>query len=523
MTTTNVKALTQLRFLASLSIALLIGGCATVDFSYPKAESYALAPAETSATPLGKIANPMAALHPEASGFVFLLDGIDALAARLVAARAAEQSIDAQYYLINNDATGFAFIGSLLQAADRGVRVRLLLDDIQTQGYDVGLAALDAHPNFEVRIFNPFAGRSSRIGDGLTDFRRINRRMHNKSFTVDNQLTIIGGRNIADEYFGARADVNFGDADVAGIGPVVQDVSTMFDIYWNHEAAVPIPGFADIPDDPAAALEDLRGLIKARVDEARATQYAEALETDYLSYMTQDGGKQFAWAPWELVYDSPDKYTGALASTEQSIVSSLSAAIDRASDGIIIISPYFVPLSSGVDYFRQLRNRGVHVQVITNSLAANNHGIVHSGYAPYRKELLRIGVELYEVKATKAVRGSERGGSGASLATLHTKAFIVDDRELFIGSFNWDPRSVNINTELGVIIESPELGHEVLSQMQSQLDQRTYKVVLNEQDQLRWVDNEGAEPVIYDREPDTSWWRRTKVMLGRLLPMRGQL
>jgi putative cardiolipin synthase len=163
------------------------------------------------------------------------------------------------------------------------------------------------------------------------------------------------------------------------------------------------------------------------------------------------------------------------------------------------------------------------VQVITNSLAANNHGIVHSGYAPYRKELLRIGVELYEVKATKAVRGSERGGSGASLATLHTKAFIVDDRELFIGSFNWDPRSVNINTELGVIIESPDLGHEVLSQMQAQLDQRTYKVVLNERDQLRWMDNEGAEPVIYDREPDTSWWRRTKVTLGRLLPMRGQL
>ncbi|HWM28616.1 MAG TPA: phospholipase D family protein [Woeseiaceae bacterium] len=523
MTTANARAVTHLQILASLAIAVLIGACASVDFSYPKLASHAISPLETAETSLGQNATALASQHPEVSGFVLLLDGIDALAARLVAARKAERSIDAQYYLINNDTVGFAFIGALLQAADRGVRVRLLLDDIQTQGYDVGLAALDAHPNFEVRMFNPFAGRSSRIGDGLTDFSRVNRRMHNKSFTVDNQLTIIGGRNIADEYFGARKDVNFGDADVAGIGPVVQDVSTMFDLYWNHEAAVPVPGFADMPDDPAAALEDLRALIETRMAEARATQYGEALETDYLSYMTRDNGIHLTWAPWELVYDSPDKYARPLASTEQSIVSSLSAAIDRASDGIVVISPYFVPRSSGIDYFRQLRDRGLHVKVITNSLAANNHGVVHAGYAPSRKELLRMGVELYEVKATKAVRGSERGGSGASLATLHTKAFIVDDRELFIGSFNWDPRSVNINTELGVIIKSPELGHEVLSQMQSQLDERTYEVVLNEQDQLRWVDSEGAEPVIHDREPDTSWWRRTKAMLGRLLPIRGQL
>ena len=326
---------TAVRSATSLAIALLIGACASVDFDTESRQSFAIASPDTAATSLGKTATTLASQHSGASGFVFLLDGIDALAARLVAARKAERSIDAQYYLINNDTVGFAFIGALLRAADRGVRVRLLLDDIQTQGYDVGLAALDAHPNFEVRIFNPFAGRSSRIGDGLTDFSRINRRMHNKSFTVDSQLTIIGGRNIADEYFGARKDVNFGDADVLGIGPVVHDVSTMFDLYWNDEAAVPVPGFADMPDDPATALDDLRGLIEGRMDEARTTRYAEALETDYLSYMTQDSGKQFAWAPWELVYDSPDKYTRPLASTEQNIVSSLNAAIDRASDGVV--------------------------------------------------------------------------------------------------------------------------------------------------------------------------------------------
>ena len=213
---------------ASLILAVMfLCGCATVDFDYPKPASDALT--DTDDTYLGQRLAGLADQHPGESGFFPLGNGIDALAARLLLARRAERSIDAQYYLIKNDITGNAFIHALLQAADRGVRVRLLVDDMFTGGYDAGMAGLDTHPNFEIRIFNPFARRSARFMDGLTSFSRINRRMHNKSFTVDNQITIIGGRNIADEYFGAREDAKFGDLDVVGIGPVVQDVSDMFD------------------------------------------------------------------------------------------------------------------------------------------------------------------------------------------------------------------------------------------------------------------------------------------------------
>jgi len=230
----------------------LLHGCASVDFDYPKPASNALT--DTGDTYYGKQLDGLAEQHPGEAGFYPLSNGIDALAARLLLAERAERTLDAQYYLIKQDIVSHAFINALLRAADRGVRVRLLLDDIFTSGYDAGMAGLDSHPNFEIRIFNPFARRSARFMDGLTNFSRVNRRMHNKSFTVDNQITIIGGRNIADEYFGAREDAKFGDLDVLGVGPVVNDISNMFDTYWNHERAAPIAAFADMPDDPAAEL-----------------------------------------------------------------------------------------------------------------------------------------------------------------------------------------------------------------------------------------------------------------------------
>ena len=228
----------SLRHYCLVAIIALFGGCATVDFDYPKPASTAYT--DTGDTYLGKQLLGLADQHPGEAGFYPMVDGIDALASRLLLAERAERTIDAQYYLIKNDIVSHAFINVLLRAADRGVRVRLLVDDIFTGGYDAGMAGLDSHPNFEIRIFNPFARRSARYMDGITSFSRVNRRMHNKSFTVDNQVTIIGGRNIADEYFGAREDAKFGDLDVMGIGPVVNEVSDMFDSYWNHERAAPI-------------------------------------------------------------------------------------------------------------------------------------------------------------------------------------------------------------------------------------------------------------------------------------------
>jgi putative cardiolipin synthase len=501
------------------TLLAVLAGCASVDFDYPKTESTAIL--DTQNTSLAGDVTVVGGMKPGESGFLLLTDGIEALAARRLMAQMAERTIDAQYYLITNDLIGIAFIGVLLQAADRGVRVRLLLDDIQTQGYDAGMAALDSHPNFEVRIYNPFSGRGSRAS-AITEFGRINRRMHNKSFTADNQITIVGGRNIAAEYFSAHEDVNFADADVAGVGPVVRDVSDMFDTYWNSRAALPVPAFAKMPDDPDATLVQLRARIEEAVAELKETKYAEAF-TDSLQTIVDTDLDEFTFAPYELAYDSPDKSDKKLAEDAASITTTLKASIDRAESGLLIVSPYFVPLKSGIEFLTSLQERGVQVTVITNSLAANNHSIVHSGYVPSRKPLLKAGVKIYEVRSDASVSGVDRGTQGAALATLHTKGFIVDDKEFFLGSFNWDPRSVNINTELGVIMKSPEMTQYVLDVIDAGKDTNTYEVILNDKGQVRWVDHAGEEDVILDTEPQTGWWRRFTVGFYQILPVKGQL
>jgi len=477
---------------------------------------------DTEDTFLGQQLVEIANQHPGESGFFPISDGIDALAARLLLAGRAERTIDAQYYLIKNDHTGNAFINVLLQAADRGVRVRLLVDDMFTGGYDTGMAALDSHPNFEIRIFNPFARRSARFMDGLTSFSRINRRMHNKSFTIDNQITIIGGRNIADEYFGAREDAKFGDLDVVGIGPVVQDVSDMFDSYWNHERAAPIAAFAKMPEDPAAQLEVLRERLEESRQSIMTSKYAAAVKDQVLEYVETDTSG-FIWAPYSLAVDSPDKTYKKKAKEVASITTPLRESLLSAKSEIIIISPYFVPLKTGIEALSEMQRSGVNVTVITNSLAANNQASVHGGYAPSRKPLLMAGVRIFEVRPDAEVAGSELVAASGAKATLHTKAFFVDRREAFIGSFNFDPRSANINTELGVIIRSPELAEVFSERIMKALPNNTYEVFLNEKGKLRWRGLENGEEVIFDKEPQTTGWQRFVAGFMRILPIRGQL
>lgn len=503
-----------------LGAVLLATGCASVDFDYPKTATTALE--DTGDTHLGRQIGDLEGRKPGTSGFHLLSDSIDALAARLVLAKRAERSLDAQYYLITNDPIGYLFIGSLLEAADRGVRVRLLLDDIQTQGYDAGMAALDSHPNFEVRIFNPFSGRGSRIGDGLTNFSRINRRMHNKSFTVDNQLTIIGGRNIAEEYFGAREDVNFGDLDVLGLGPVVDDVSRMFDSYWNHRSAVPVPAFARMPEDSAQELDNLRGRIAQAREEIVNTRYADAVRDEIQDWMDSDSSL-YTWAPYQVVYDSPDKSRKSTANEADSIVDPLGEAVRGAEEELLFLSPYFVPRKSGIEGFRELRERDLRIRVITNSLASTNHSVVHSGYAPSRKPLLRMGVELYEVRPDAHVQGTGKAGNATAEGSLHTKAFIVDRQKLFVGSFNLDPRSANLNTELGVIIDSPEMASSSLERVNEALLRAAYEVTLDENGKLTWTGQSSGEEEVWTKEPETGFWTRFNVSVMRILPIKGQL
>jgi len=503
-----------------LAVFALPGGCIAIDFDQPKTATAAFY--DTDDTYLGRALAGLAEAHPGQAGFYPVIDSIDALAIRLLMAERAERSIDAMYYLIKGDIVGNLFIGALLDAADRGVRVRLLVDDIFTGGYDTAMAALDSHPNFEIRIFNPFARRSARVLDVITSFRRINRRMHNKSFTVDNQVTLLGGRNIADEYFAARQDAKFGDVDVLGVGPLVGDVSRMFDKYWNNRAAIPVPVFADLPKDPDEALRELRDKIKQAYTRVRTTRYAAALQSSVLDNLQRDANI-LTWAPYELVYDSPDKVHREKADNATSILTPLRRTVLNAEDELLVISPYFVLRKKGIEAFRTLRDRGIDVTVVTNSLAATNQILVHGGYAPVRRPLLGMGVKLYELRADATVAGDHRVDAKAAKATLHTKVFIVDRSKVFIGSFNWDPRSAYINTEMGVIIDSPGMGEDFTNRVENALPVQTYEVFLNEQGSMRWRGMENGQEVVLTKEPQAGFWRRMGGRFMRLLPIRGQL
>jgi putative cardiolipin synthase len=503
-------------------IVALLAGCASVNFDYPKSESHTIP--DTGDTYLGVQVSDIVLDKPAGqSGFYPLADGVDAFAARLLIIDRAEVSIDVQYYLISTDLIGNTFVHALLRAADRGVRVRLLLDDIVTSGYDAGMAALDSHPNFQMRVFNPFnRGAAGRTLGALGSFSRINRRMHNKSVTIDNQITIIGGRNMSNHYFGAAETKKYGDLDVMGIGPVVNDVSMMFDSYWNHYAALPVQAVAKPLEDPTAELARVRAALDLADDEIVNSIYAKVVEERYYGYLHSDDSI-FEWAPYELVYDSADKIDKSKAKDAESITTPLLESLKNAESEVIIISPYFVPRKSGIEGFSALQKSGVDVTILTNSLAANNQFAVHAGYGPSRKPLLKNGIKLYEVRPDAHVSGAEFVAYSGATTTLHTKAFVVDRKSVFIGSFNFDPRSININTELGVIIHSPKLAQFFVESIESKLETETYEVFLNQKEQLRWRTYNDGQEVIFDKEPETTWGDRFKVGFVRILPIRGQL
>jgi len=502
-------------------LVALASACATPDFDAPKPETRAFT--DTDDTRMGKTSARMTQAHPGESAFLLQNDGIDALATRIHLSARAERSIDAQYYLMSNDVTSVLFLSALLSAADRGVRVRLLMDDVLTSGQDRAFAALNAHPNVEIRLFNPFVRRNWRIVDGLTDFSRVNRRMHNKSFTVDNRITIIGGRNIGAEYFAARDDMNFGDLDVVGFGPVVQDVSNMFDRYWNDELAMPVDTLIDPPDDPEAELAWAHERIAVANEEVRSTPYAEAL-SDNIDDVIAIDEHDFSWAPWELVYDDPEKArTDELADEAASITTPMIESLQSAQEELLIVSPYFIPTKSTIQGIQELIDRGIRITVVTNSLASTNHAVVHSAYAPTRKPLLEMGVTIWEIKPDSHVRGTDEVGTTKAIGALHTKGFIVDRKEIFIGSFNWDPRSANINTELGIILESPEIAGSAIDRSAVQLPKLAYRVILTQQGDLAWIESTEGAPILYTKEPKTSWGDRFKVGLYSLLPIEGQL
>ena len=338
--------------LTVIATSLLLFACTSTPPQFPKSLTTSIEAGSESS--IGAALESGLELHPGQSGFYLLTDALEALATRILLIENAERGVDAQYYFILGDETGYLFIQSLLEAADRGVRVRLLVDDIQTMGYDTGIAVMDSHPNFEIRIFNPFSRKKGRLLDAATNFQRVNRRMHNKSLTVDGLATVVGGRNIGAEYFGARPDVNFGDLDVAGFGPVAREVDHVFDIYWNSEFAVPASAMLPPLDDPEAEMAALRERIAAHAGKIGGTDYHHAIgsSAEGLLAKTVD---DLIWADYEVVYDEPDKMRNEKRNPGLRIRDALADEIHASETELLLISPYFGPMKEGVGLFRELR------------------------------------------------------------------------------------------------------------------------------------------------------------------------
>lgn len=456
--------------------------------------------------------SPQHHINPGLSGIYPLADGRDAFLARLALADSAQQRLDVQYYIWHNDISGHLLLQRLYQAAERGVKVRLLLDDNNTQGMDALFAALNAHPNFDIRLFNPFMQRKLRFLGYLSDFSRLNRRMHNKSFSADSTISIVGGRNIGDEYFDVGNGVLFADLDVAVVGKVVEDIEQDFERYWHSEAVYPLEMI--VTHTHASPFNSTPSTDKP-------TQiYLEQLAQSPFARALNAGTLQFVWAPAYLMTDDPAK---GISHTllQHSVLADIAPTMLNAKQSLIIVSPYFVPTKYGVDFLSRIAQKGIEISILTNSLEATDVSVVHSGYAKYRKALLQQQIRLYELKPDATVQKRQphpllKGNSGAS---LHAKTFSVDSRYLFVGSFNMDPRSALINTEMGVLIDSPTLAAMLNTGLHTHQQHYAFHVELDANGELRWQTQQNGEQKIYQQEPHSTWFKRFSLWFLSLLPV----
>ena len=512
----NVRTVVAPYILAICLGAGLIGGCSTLPSLENRRTSTALF--DTADTRLGRAISPMVDAHPGVSGIYTLPDARDAFAARALLAQGAERTLDVQYYIWRNDMAGTLLFEALRSAADRGVRVRLLLDDNDTSGLDTLLAALASHPNIEVRLFNPFVIREPRWIGYVTDFFRLNRRMHNKSFTADNQATIIGGRNVGDEYFGATEGVVFVDLDVMAVGPVVTEVSKEFDRYWASGSSYPVERLLPAVD-PTAIAEITSSALRVERDPAAAA-YMNALRNLSFVHEMDQGSLVLDWSATRMISDDPAKGLG-LAAPDGLLFPKLREIIGESAAEVYMESPYLVPTAAEFDEFVAVAERGVKIKVLTNSLQSTDVPIVHAGYAKRRKPLLEAGVTLYELRRLSPDTAPRKGAGrlGSSGSSLHAKAFSVDNSRAFIGSFNFDPRSSTLNTEMGFVIDSPALANRMEAVLSRRFLSSAYEVRLSDAGQLYWIERREGEWVRHDTEPGTSFWQRLEIWLMSMLPI----
>jgi len=450
------------------------------------------------------------AQHPGQSGFYALIDGIDALASRLAIIESATVSLDVQYYIWHDDMVGKVLHNRLLAAADRGVKVRLLLDDLDTVGKDRLLSLLQYHPNIDVRLFNPLPHRRARWLDFLLSPARINHRMHNKSITADRSVSIMGGRNIGDEYFDAGGDVGFSDLDVIAVGPVTAEISSAFELFWNSKWSFPLQDIVAAKPVTAEDFSQFREQSERYLEQARTGAYAKALTASWDKVYLDLTEEKVTWGRWVFWYDTPEKVLADKVDKENFIAPQLWQAMRDTQQDMAIVSPYFVPGPEVTEFLVNKVKSGVRVQVLTNSLASSDVAMVYAGYSNYRKQLLAGGVELYEFKPLLNADEADRKYSfkGSSRASLHGKYIGFDHRYLFVGSFNLDPRSALLNTELAVVFESPLYAEFLTEAFASKVLQRAYRVELDSQGDLVWTTLEGEQTVTFSVAPETSSWRR---------------
>lgn len=512
---------TLFKYSLNVFMLCLLVGCATLPTDFEKPVSYAYT--DTDDTFLASSNLPQQLEHTEQSGFFLLPDGLDAFVARAALSKLAERSLDVQYYLFHDDLIGSLLSDLLLEAAERGVRVRLLVDDLDLEGRDVSVAVLNRHPNIEVRLFNPFNREDGRVKQVIGGPDYLLRRMHNKAFIADNQRAIVGGRNIGDEYFYSDPDVAFADLDALVVGSVVRDVSEVFDLYWNSELAYPASVVFEVP--APEEVERLTQEMKRIIESESADVFREALSNSNLARNINDKSIEYAWGNAVVVYDQPEKILTDMDEEEFHLTNQLRPFVEGISEEVIIISPYFVPGEEGYKFLRGLRERGVRVQIMTNSLVSNDVAVVHAGYRKYRLKLLRDGVELFELK--KVLSSKDRLVFGAEKASLHAKTFVLDRRQIFVGSLNLDPRSIKYNTEIGIVFDSTALAQEMVQWFQENVDRLAFRLKLEKDEHgdetIAWYEEVDGEQQTFTKDPYAGAWTRFYTWFLSLFPVDSRL
>ena len=512
------------------SIAITVTGCSTLPKHTIESIPETTLQVDTTQTTLAQIIQPLQEQHPELTGYLVLFEPLEALSARLRLIDKAEKTLDLQYYIWDNDKVGALALHALIRAADRGVRVRLLIDDNNAKSTEGIFLALAQHPNIEVKLFNPYRFRKYRALDMILDLKRINRRMHNKSFIADHQVALIGGRNMTNQYYNVSDNYQFSDVDVMLLGTAVKDISHSFDEYWNHEYAYKVQ---EVVKQSAHHLsyESLKRQLDEHYKRVTVQNYLDLTSNSQAidSLMSRD--IQLDWVKAEVVKDSPDKIKSK-AKKKEHLNFQLIQHLEQPEKNVDLISAYFVPEKKGAKMLTDLAKDGVKVRVLTNSFKANDVAVVHAFYGKYRQNLLEHGVQLYEFlpalnkndldKNTEDLAKKAKVSiKGLSRSSLHAKLMALDEKQVFIGSFNFDPRSAYLNTEIGVLLNSPPLAQAVHTTMDENLSKYAYKLVLDANKKITWQRQTPQGPVIYTKEPRMKWWQRAGIKMLSWLPIEG--